>query len=104
MNNQIVEISCEELDLVSGGIEWKEGAQNFGKGLVKPFGFFNDGTEIFDYEKIGDCSLNGNGKMGAISTAITDTVIVSGLMAAGMAAGATVMYFVKDKVKSLLSK
>lgn len=98
MNNQIVEISCEELDLVSGGC--KEGLQNFGKGLVKPLGFFNDGKTTFNYKKIGDCSLNGNGKMGAISTAITDTTIVSGLMAAG----ATVMYFVKDKVDSLLGK
>ena len=100
MNNQIVEISCEELDLVSGGIEWKEGFKNFGKGLVKPLGFFNGGETTFNYEKIGDCSLNGNGKMGAVGTAITDTVIVSGLMAAG----ATVMYFVKDKVDSLLGK
>ena len=104
MNNQIVEISCEELDLVSGGIEWKEGAQNFGKGLVKPFGFFNDGKEIFDYKKIGDCSLSGNGIFGGVGTAITDTVIVSGLMAAGMAIGATAMYFVKDKITALLKR
>ncbi|MDO4503566.1 MAG: hypothetical protein Q4B84_00245 [Clostridia bacterium] len=102
MNNQIVEISCEELDLVSGGCpEW---LGNFGSGLVKPFGFYGKTKDKtvgqWSYKDLGECSLSGNGKMGAVGTAITDTAIVSGLMAAG----ATVMYFVKDKVDSLLGK
>lgn len=103
MNNQIVEISCEELELVSGG-DAKEGCQNFLKGFIKPLGFYGKTTDkVFGkwtYKDFGDCSLSGNGKMGAVSTAITDTVIVSGLMAIG----ATAMYFTKEKLSNLISK
>ena len=95
MNNQIVEISCEELDLVSGGCF--EGLRNFGRGFVKPLGCYGKtGVKIvgpWSYKDVGDCSLSGNEKMGAVGTAIADTAIISGIMAAG--------YFVFNKIKAL---
>lgn len=112
MNNQIVEISGEELDLVSGGglEDVAEGFKNFGKGLVKPFGLFPKDEKLWGPENILNFSLKNKhcdgdfSILSALGTAVTTTVTVSGLLAAGMASGATVMYFVKDKVKSLLSK
>lgn len=97
MNNQIVEISCEDLELVSGG-SFKEGFGNFGKGLIKPLGFYGK-TDVktfgkWSYKDVGDCSLSGNKKMGAVGTAITGLAIISGIMAAGN--------FVIDKIKAHL--
>lgn len=96
MNNQIVEISCEDLELVSGGTSgdgFKKGVENFGKGLIKPLGFYGHAGSVWSCEDVGDCSLSGNGKAGAVGTAIADMTIISGIMAAG--------YFVFNKITAL---
>ena len=118
MNNQIVEISEENLENVVGGNEYGF-FKKLGLGLVKPLGFYGSTPEAertigpWSYKDFGDFYLaNKNGgssqnefsKVSALGTAVTTTVTVSGLIAAGMAAGSTVIYFVKDKVNSLLSK
>ena len=103
MNNQIVEISEENLEGVVGG----DGSvlAEFGKGLIQPFGFYGntpEGEKSFgpwSYKDFGNCSLyntNASGKfswISALGTAITDTAIISGIMSAG--------YFVFNKIKAL---
>lgn len=100
MNNQIVEISCEDLELVSGG-GFKDGVKKFGKGLVKPLGFFGNTKSVWSYKDFGNCSLynehgdsRGFSWISALGTAITDLAIISGIMAAGN--------FVIDKIKAHL--
>lgn len=113
MNNQIVEISEEHLGDVVGGmgtpsIEQKEYGffKKLALGLVKPFGVYGntkDKTigEWWSYKDVGDLSL-GNENSGddefswvsALGTAITNTAIISGIMAAG--------HFVFGKIKTII--
>ena len=98
MNNQIVEISCEDLELVSGG-DFKDGITSFGQGLVKPLGFYGT-TKVktscqWSYKDVGDCSLGDEGLAPALGTVITDIALFFGIAKAGN--------FVLDKIKSLLN-
>ena len=106
MNNQIVEISEENLENVVGGNEYGF-FKKLGLGLVKPLGFYGSTPEAertigpWSYKDFGNCSLyNKHGAsnefswISALGIAITDTVIISRIVEAG--------HFAFDKIKSLI--
>lgn len=111
MNNQIVEISEENLEGVVGGdgdgVEYGF-FKKLALGLVKPFGVCGnteDKTigEWWSYKDVGNFSLeNKNGgdaqdefsKVSALGTVITDAAFISGIMAVG--------HFVFGKIKTII--